>query len=143
MLRRGTQLAYQPPAPAASRFLSAGWRDRGNRRPLRATLKPSLANDDVPRGHGKCNTRSSARARSCSSLPPHRGSARTELASAAMPLDLEPILAFSVSPWEMVLRGTLMYWFLLALFRVVVRRRAGAVGISDLLLLVIIADAAQ
>ena len=36
-----------------------------------------------------------------------------------------------------------MYWFLFALFRVVVRRRVGAVGISDLLLLVIIADAAQ
>src|SRR6185436_3151205 len=43
----------------------------------------------------------------------------------------------------MVVRGTAMYWFLFALFRVVVRRRVGAVGISDMLLLVIIADAAQ
>ena len=60
-----------------------------------------------------------------------------------MTLDLEPIFAFSVSPWEMIIRGSAMYWFLLVLFRVVVRRRVGAVGISDLLLLVIIADAAQ
>src|SRR4051812_21582292 len=43
----------------------------------------------------------------------------------------------------MLVRGTAMYWFLFVLFRVVVRRRVGAVGISDVLLLVIIADAAQ
>ena len=43
----------------------------------------------------------------------------------------------------MVVRGTAMYWFLFALFRVVVGRRVGAGGISDMLLLVIIADAAQ
>lgn len=60
-----------------------------------------------------------------------------------MSLDLESIFALSVSPWEMIIRGSAMYWFLLLLFRVVVRRRVGAVGISDLLLLVIIADAAQ
>jgi uncharacterized membrane protein YcaP (DUF421 family) len=58
-------------------------------------------------------------------------------------MDWEPILALSVSPWEMVARGSLMYWFLFLLFRVVVRRRVGAVGVSDVLLLVIIADAAQ
>jgi len=60
-------------------------------------------------------------------------------------LSLDPgsLFAFSVSPWEMIIRGSAMYWFLLLLFRVVVRRRVGAVGISDLLLLVIIADAAQ
>jgi len=46
-------------------------------------------------------------------------------------------------PLEMLVRGTAMYWFLFMLFRVVVRRRVGAVGISDVLLLVIIADAAQ
>ena len=60
-----------------------------------------------------------------------------------MNLDLESIFALSVSPWEMVIRGSAMYWFLLVLFRVVVRRRVGAVATSDLLLLVIIADAAQ
>ena len=48
-----------------------------------------------------------------------------------------------VSPLEMVVRGTAMYAFLFLLFRCVIRRRVGAVGISDLLLLVIIADASQ
>jgi uncharacterized membrane protein YcaP (DUF421 family) len=43
----------------------------------------------------------------------------------------------------MIVRGTAMYWFLFVLFRVVIRRRVGAVGMSDILLLVIIADASQ
>jgi uncharacterized membrane protein YcaP (DUF421 family) len=42
-----------------------------------------------------------------------------------------------------MLRGTLVYWLLFLIFRFVLRRDAGAVGIADLLLLVIIADAAQ
>jgi uncharacterized membrane protein YcaP (DUF421 family) len=58
-------------------------------------------------------------------------------------VDWAELFRFSVPPAEMVVRGTAMYWFLFILFRVVVRRRVGAVGISDLLLLVIIADAAQ
>jgi len=44
---------------------------------------------------------------------------------------------------ELVLRGTLIYWLLFCLFRFVLRRDVGAVGIADVLLLVIIADAAQ
>ena len=36
-----------------------------------------------------------------------------------------------------------MYWFLFLLFRVVIRRRVGAVGMGDILVLVIVADAAQ
>ena len=60
-----------------------------------------------------------------------------------MNLDLQSIFALSVSPWEMILRGSLMYWFLFLLFRVVIRRRVGAIGMSDILLVVIIADAAQ
>jgi uncharacterized membrane protein YcaP (DUF421 family) len=47
-----------------------------------------------------------------------------------------------VSPLELLVRGTAMYWFLYLLFRCVIRRRV-AVGMSDMLLLVIIADAAQ
>jgi uncharacterized membrane protein YcaP (DUF421 family) len=49
----------------------------------------------------------------------------------------------SVSPLELIVRGTTMYLFLFVLFRVVVKRRIGAVGMGDILLLVIIADAAQ
>jgi uncharacterized membrane protein YcaP (DUF421 family) len=44
---------------------------------------------------------------------------------------------------EPIVRGTIMYLALFVLFRVVIRRRVGAVGMSDILLVVIIADAAQ
>lgn len=50
---------------------------------------------------------------------------------------------FEVSPWELVLRGTLMYWFLFVLFRFVLRRDVGSLGIADVLLVVLIADASQ
>lgn len=43
----------------------------------------------------------------------------------------------------MLVRGTLMYWFLFLLFRFVIRRRVGSVGMADILVLVIISDAAQ
>jgi uncharacterized membrane protein YcaP (DUF421 family) len=58
-------------------------------------------------------------------------------------LDWEGIFAFSVPPWEMVVRGTAMYWFLFFLFRFVVRRDIGAVGVADVLILMLVADAAQ
>jgi uncharacterized membrane protein YcaP (DUF421 family) len=58
-------------------------------------------------------------------------------------IDWGEIFGLSVSPWELVIRGSAMYLFLFVVFRVVVRRRIGAIGISDILLLVIVADAAQ
>ena len=60
-----------------------------------------------------------------------------------MSTDWNEIFGLSVSPLELVVRGTAMYLFLFLLFRVVVRRRVGAVGMADILVLVIIADAAQ
>jgi len=42
-----------------------------------------------------------------------------------------------------MLRGTLVYWLLFLIFRFLLRRDVGAVGIADILLLVIVADAAQ
>jgi uncharacterized membrane protein YcaP (DUF421 family) len=60
-----------------------------------------------------------------------------------MSLDWGAIFGLSLSPWELVIRGTSMYLFLFVVFRVVIRRRIGAVGMADLLILVIIADAAQ
>lgn len=48
-----------------------------------------------------------------------------------------------VSIAELMLRGTLVYWLLFAIFRFVLRRDVGAVSIADILLLVIVADAAQ
>src|SRR5262245_10628472 len=53
------------------------------------------------------------------------------------------LFRFGVSPLELLVRGTAMYWFLFLLFRFVLRRDAGAVGIADILLLVLIADASQ
>jgi uncharacterized membrane protein YcaP (DUF421 family) len=48
----------------------------------------------------------------------------------------------TVSIAEIILRGTLIYLVLFALMRMV-RREAGALGIADLLVVVLIADAAQ
>jgi len=48
-----------------------------------------------------------------------------------------------VSITELVVRGSCIYWFLFLIFRFVIRRDVGALGIADVLLVVIIADAAQ
>jgi len=58
-------------------------------------------------------------------------------------MDWDAVFSFSVSPWEMIVRGTLMYWFLFLLFRWIVRRHVGSIALSDILLLVLVADAAQ
>jgi uncharacterized membrane protein YcaP (DUF421 family) len=58
-------------------------------------------------------------------------------------MDWSELFGLSVSPWELVIRGSAMYLFLFLLFRVVVKRRVGAVGMGDILVLVIVADAAQ
>ena len=60
-----------------------------------------------------------------------------------MDLSWNEIFGISSSVLEPVIRGTIMYLVLFVLFRVVIRRRVGAIGMSDLLLVVIIADAAQ
>ncbi len=57
--------------------------------------------------------------------------------------DLAELFRLSISPWELVARGTAMYWFLFALFRLVLRRDVGSIGLADILLLVLIADASQ
>lgn len=57
--------------------------------------------------------------------------------------DLAGIFSFSVSPLELMLRGFLMYWFLFIVFRFVLRRDVGSLGISDFLIVVILGDASQ
>ena len=57
-------------------------------------------------------------------------------------LDWPGIFTPETSPLELVLRGTVMYFVLLALFRLTPRRTIGSIGIMDLLLVVLIADAA-
>jgi uncharacterized membrane protein YcaP (DUF421 family) len=58
-------------------------------------------------------------------------------------MNWQELFALQGSPLEPIIRGTIMYLALFLLFRVVIRRRIGAVGMSDILLVVIIADAAE
>jgi uncharacterized membrane protein YcaP (DUF421 family) len=59
-------------------------------------------------------------------------------------MDLSALMSFhNASPLELVVRGTLMYWFLFLLFRFVLRRDLGSLGVADVLFIVIVADAAQ
>jgi uncharacterized membrane protein YcaP (DUF421 family) len=60
-----------------------------------------------------------------------------------MNMDFAGLLALNVSPLELFVRGTLIYWFLLLVFRFILRRDPGSLGVADILLVVIIADAAQ
>ena len=53
------------------------------------------------------------------------------------------LFELTVAPWELMVRGTLTYWFLFCVFRFVLRRDVGSIGIADVLLLVLIADASQ
>jgi uncharacterized membrane protein YcaP (DUF421 family) len=58
-------------------------------------------------------------------------------------IDWAQMFTFTVSPIELFIRGTLTFLFLFCLFRFVVHRDVGGLGVSDLLVLVIIADASQ
>lgn len=58
-------------------------------------------------------------------------------------LDLNGVLSFTVSPLQLMLRGTLIYWFLFVVLRFVLRRDIGTLGLSDFLFVAILGDAAQ
>jgi len=60
-----------------------------------------------------------------------------------MTLQWGELFGLSVPPLELVVRGSALYLFLLVLFRVVIKRRMGAIGMADILVLVIISDASQ
>jgi uncharacterized membrane protein YcaP (DUF421 family) len=57
--------------------------------------------------------------------------------------ELLALFRFGLHPVELLVRGTAVYWFLFLLFRFVLRRDTGSLGIADILLLVLIADASQ
>ena len=52
------------------------------------------------------------------------------------------LFGFSLPVGEIILRGSAVYWFLFILFRVMGRRDIGSVGLADILVIVLIADAA-
>jgi uncharacterized membrane protein YcaP (DUF421 family) len=60
-----------------------------------------------------------------------------------MTVEWSELFGLSLPPLELVVRGSALYLFLLVLFRVVIKRRMGAIGMADLLVLVIISDASQ
>jgi len=53
------------------------------------------------------------------------------------------LVDFQVPAWELILRGSAMYWFLFLIFRLLLRRDVGAVGVADVLFVVLVADASQ
>jgi uncharacterized membrane protein YcaP (DUF421 family) len=58
-------------------------------------------------------------------------------------IDWNALFSLSMAPAEIIVRGSAMYWFLFLMFRFVIRRDVGSVGLADVLVLVIVADAAQ
>jgi uncharacterized membrane protein YcaP (DUF421 family) len=53
------------------------------------------------------------------------------------------LFGVTVSPLELIVRGTAVYWFIFLIFRLLLHRGVGAVAIADVMVLVLIADAAQ
>ncbi len=58
-------------------------------------------------------------------------------------MDWKDIFALGQPPLEMVVRGTAVYWFLLLVFRFLLRRDVGSMSMADLLFVVLVADAAS
>ncbi|HXE66839.1 MAG TPA: YetF domain-containing protein [Rhodanobacteraceae bacterium] len=58
-------------------------------------------------------------------------------------LHFSNFLSFSMSPLEILIRGTIMYWCLFLLLRFLLRRDTGSAGISGILFVVLLGDAAQ
>ena len=56
---------------------------------------------------------------------------------------LDDVFRLTMPVAELVLRGSLMFWFLVLVFRVVLRRDLGSMGITDFLFIVLLGDAAQ
>lgn len=58
-------------------------------------------------------------------------------------IDFGELFGLSLPLAEIIIRGSAVYWFLFFIFRFIIRRDVGSVGIADILLLVIVADASQ
>jgi uncharacterized membrane protein YcaP (DUF421 family) len=58
-------------------------------------------------------------------------------------MDWKSIISLDVPLPEIILRGSVMYISLFILLRVILKRQAGSLGMTDLLLITLIADASQ
>lgn len=62
---------------------------------------------------------------------------------ALLEIDWKHLLEPTVPPLELVLRGTVIYLGILVVVRMLLRREAAAISLPDLLMVVLLADAAQ
>jgi uncharacterized membrane protein YcaP (DUF421 family) len=58
-------------------------------------------------------------------------------------MDWQSIFLLDIPLLEIILRGSLMYIALFVLLRIILKRQTGSVGMTDLLLIVLLADASQ
>lgn len=58
-------------------------------------------------------------------------------------MDTAAVFGMTMSPLEIILRGSAVYWFLFLIFRFILRRDIGSVTVADVLVLILIADASQ
>ena len=58
-------------------------------------------------------------------------------------IGMDEVIHFTVSPLQLFVRGTIMFWFLFLIFRLILRRDVGAASVTDFLFVVILGDAAQ
>ena len=58
-------------------------------------------------------------------------------------VDWARLFSFTVPPLELIVRGSAVYGLLFLMFRFLLRRDAGTLGLADVLLVVLIADASQ
>lgn len=58
-------------------------------------------------------------------------------------VDWAGVFGLSTPVVEIVVRGSAIYWFLFVIFRFVIRRDIGSVGVADVLIIVLVADASQ
>jgi uncharacterized membrane protein YcaP (DUF421 family) len=57
--------------------------------------------------------------------------------------DLVDVFAMTMPILELFVRGSVMYWFLVLVFRLILRRDVGSMGVTDFLFVVLLGDAAQ
>jgi uncharacterized membrane protein YcaP (DUF421 family) len=58
-------------------------------------------------------------------------------------MDWKSIFSLDIPLFEIILRGSVMYFALFVLLRIVLKRQTGSLGMTDLLLITLIADASQ
>ena len=56
---------------------------------------------------------------------------------------LQSVFKLTMPIVELFIRGSVMFWFLVLVFRVVLRRDVGSMGMTDFLFVVLLGDAAQ